>query len=306
MAQAANWRQVPTPSLMRSLIAKSAFALLAAAAAISLAPLDMLLIKYVGMTPGLIVWKLLYPDPESASLGSFFDTMLVVDSTCWFIVLCAAGWWLKRKPQRANGGSKGKDSIPVAFRIFCAFLLLPVGLQILGPIQSRHQAAKMLAAQQRAIAEAPPIVDAPTFKFLPPEKVLIVREIAGLYPWMPDSRISAQASNIMPTVMRYTVGYTTTKNPGPESARRVVAVEVTEFPNAEWARYHVKHPKLSYGLGTDQSVKEVQKFGQTVVQDGPGSFLWPHETFVVSVCYETPQVNDVFIREYLAKYPSSL
>jgi hypothetical protein len=53
-------------------------------------------------------------------------TMLGVDSACWFIVLCVAGWWLKRKPQQANGRPEGKHDIPVAFWVFCACLLLPL------------------------------------------------------------------------------------------------------------------------------------------------------------------------------------
>jgi hypothetical protein len=306
---------------MRSFIAKSAFALaftvLAAAAAIALAFwMDGLLMQYVGMTPGAYVWRLLHPNPESASLGSMLTTMLGVDSACWFIVLCVAGWWLKRKPQQPNGSPEGKHDIPVALWVFCGCLILPLGLLVLGRIQSEHQAANVLAAEQRAIAEAPPVVDAPTFKFLPPEQALIVREIAGFYPWLPDARIFAQVSHVMPTVMRYSVGYTTTKDPPPpEPVQRVVAVEVTEFPNTEWAQYHVKYPQLSYGLGSAQSLTKVKKFGQVVVRDashrnrnGGGSlcFLWPHETFVVSVCYEMQEVNDEFIREYLEKYPSSL
>jgi hypothetical protein len=305
-----RWLKTGRLTLATALIAKSAFTLafmvLAAAAAVALAfMMDGLLMTYVGMTPGAYVWKLLHHDPESASLGSMLNTMVGVDSVCWFIVLCVTGWWLKQKPHRANGGSEGRRNVPVAFWVFCACLLLPLGLQVVGQIQSKRQAANMLAAQQRAIAEAPPVVDAPTFKFLSPEQALIVRNIAGLYPWLPDSNLSAQSSSVMPTVMVYSVGYTATKNPSPE-VQRVVQVYVTEFPNAEWARYHVKYPQLSFGLGSVQSVKKIQKFGQTVVQGGRGCFLWPHENFVVSVCYDTQEVNEEFIREYLGKYPSSL
>jgi len=304
---------------MRSLIAKSAFTVLAALASVALAITSEGLGLQYGLwtSPGMYVWTRLHPHPGSASLGSFFDTMLAIDSSCWFIVLCAAGWRLSGRPIRLKGSPKveQKRHIPVALWVFCACLLAFLSFIVFWTIQSKYKAANMLAAQQRAIAEAPPMVGAPTFKFLLPEQALIVREIAGLYPWLPDSRIFAQASSVMPTVMRYSVGYTTTRDPRPESVRRVVAVEVTEFPNAEWARYHVKYPQLSTGLGSAQSLTKVKKIGQIVVQDashrnrdGSGSlcFLWPHETFVVSVCYETPEVNEEFILEYLEKYPSSL
>jgi len=40
--------------------------------------------------------------------------------------------------------------------------------------------------------------------------------------------------------------------------------------------------------------------------EGTLCFRWPSSMFAISVCYETPQVDEEFIRQYLAKYPSSL
>lgn len=302
---------------MRSVILKSIFVVLAAASAIALAfaSVGAALQFQLWTSPGLYVWARLHPDPHSNSIATFFLTVLSVDSVCWFIVLCAAGWWLTRKTRRRKGAPESEDETSVALWVLCACLLGFLGLVAFRMISSRHQSEERVAAYQRGIAEAPPMVEAPAIKLLPGEQILIVRQIAGFYPWLPDSRIVAQAGPVSPTVGSYSVGYTTTENPGIDSVRRVVAVEITEFPNAEWARYRVNHNQVYVGLGSGESLAKVQKFGQSIIQDasnrnrdasGTLCFFWPHDTFVVSVCYETPEVNEEFIREYLEKYPSSL
>jgi hypothetical protein len=82
------------------------------------------------------------------------------------------------------------------------------------------------------------------------------------------------------------------------------------LPNAEWARYDVKSPATNIAIDAPQSLMKVTKFSRTIVQNtymrysnGGGTlcFLWPSGNFVVSVCYETPQVDEEFIRQYREK-----
>jgi hypothetical protein len=120
----------------------------------------------------------------------------------------------------------------------------------------------------------------------------------------------------MPPAVNYSVGYTKERDsqrwPIPD---RIVAVNVTQLPNPEWARYRVKYPPINVAIDSPQSLTRVRKFGQTVVQDshmrytnGGGTlcFLWPSSSFAVSVCYESPKVDEEFLRKYLERYPSSL
>ena len=196
--------------------------------------------------------------------------------------------------------------------IFFASVLGFLGLLVTRTIQSKRAVARRNAAYKQAIAEAPPIGNLPTVKAVPPEQALILREIGGLFPATPLSITSAT----VPPAKIYSVGYTATKDPDPLSMSRIVAAEVTDWPNAEWANYRIKYPRLDIFLADDSvHLTRMTKFGQTVVQDtrmrypnGEGRlcFLWPSSTLVISVCYETPQVNEEFIRQYLAKYPSSL
>jgi hypothetical protein len=177
---------------------------------------------------------------------------------------------------------------------------------------SARVASDRAAAYKRAVAEAPSPVDLPPLQPLPIEQALIVREINGLYPWAPMSRSSFA---LWPPAEYYLVGYTATKEPPPASIRRIVAVNVTQLPNAEWVRYDVKYPSINIALDSPQSLTKVTKLSQTIVQNtsmrysnGGGTlcFLWPSSNFVVSVCYETPQVDEEFLKQYLEKYPSSL
>jgi len=147
------------------------------------------------------------------------------------------------------------------------------------------------------------------------EQALIVSQIAGLYPWAPMTAPQAPAAPIQPRAIKYSIGYTGTFDPPVSSIRRIVAVDVEEMPNADWARYNVKYPGLVLAIDFPKAFSRVTKFGQTVVQnammrypDGSGTqeFLWPSGRFVVTVRYETPDVNEEFLRQYLEKYPSSL
>ncbi len=203
-------------------------------------------------------------------------------------------------------------SILVIAGLFFASILGFLGLLVFRTIRSARVASDRTAAYKRAAAEAPSTVDLPSLQALPVERALIVREIAGLYPWAP---MSSSSFALWPPAEYYLVGYTATKEPSPTSIRRIVAVNVTQLPNADWARYDVKYPSINIAIASPQSLTKVTKFSQTIVQNtsmrysnGGGTlcFLWPSGNFVVSICYETPQVDEEFLRQYLEKYPSSL
>jgi hypothetical protein len=66
---------------------------------------DGLLMQHGLPTPGTYVWQLLHPHPEPGFLtgvGSFLNTMIMVDSTCWFIVLMVAAFLIDRAVKRRS------------------------------------------------------------------------------------------------------------------------------------------------------------------------------------------------------------
>jgi hypothetical protein len=214
-----------------------------------------------------------------------------------------------------NARVRGSRGILIVPWIFFACVFAFLGLSAMHTIQSRRIAAAQDAAYARYRAEAPSSADLPQLETLPLEQALIVAPIAGLYPWAPMTNTVAPAAPIQPRAIKYSIGYTAIPDPPPVSVRRLIAVEVEQLPNADWALYKVKYPPLNMPLFSPQSLSRVTKFGQTVVQntrmrypDGGGtlSFLWPSGRFVVTVYFETPDVEEEFLRQYLGKYPSSL
>lgn len=211
--------------------------------------------------------------------------------------------------------SRARRGILAVAPLFFAGVFAFLGIQTLQVVRSKRFLAVQHAAHARFIAEAPSIADLPQLETLPVEQALIVNQIGGLYPW---SSITAPVAPAYPTqsqAIKYSVGYTAIPNPPPVSVRRIVAVEVEQLPNADWALYKVKYPPSNVAIFSPKSLSRVTKFNQTVVQntvsrypDGGGtlSFLWPSGLFVVTVYFETPEVREEFLRQYLEKYPSSL
>ena len=85
----------------RSLIAKGAFVLLAAVVSVVLTFLTREPLERHGVpNPGVYVWGLLHPHPRPGFLGSdlgwLLGTEIVVNSGCWFILLCVAAFAINR------------------------------------------------------------------------------------------------------------------------------------------------------------------------------------------------------------------
>jgi hypothetical protein len=203
--------------------------------------------------------------------------------------------------------------IGIVGRVFFACVLGFLGFLIIRSVQANRFRARQDAARKLSVAEAPSVVNLPRIEPLLPEQALIVKEIAGWYP------ISVMSNAYRPfgqvPAENYVADYSPTKEQPAGSVYGVVEVIVTQLPNAEWARYRVNHPQTGADIQSPKSLTNVRKFGQTIVQDTSARdlgdratlcFLWPSGSFVVSVCYQTPKVNEDFLEKYLEKYPSSL
>jgi hypothetical protein len=80
-----------------------------------------------------------------------------------------------------------------------------------------------------------------------------------------------------------------------------VTVHITQYPNAEWAKFDVLN---STGRA---DLTRLSRFGHTFYQDGP-YFSWSSGEWLIQLdCQGTlPSVIDEFLQAYFAKYPSDL
>ena len=92
----------------------------------------------------------------------------------------------------------------------------------------------------------------------------------------------------------------------------MIRVRVTQYPNAAWAR----HKGRGYAGVLDDPQSATVTSGtrtdlvmRTTRVDGAGlqaSYVWPSGSIVVQVDGRATSLPDDFLRQYLAKYPSSL
>jgi hypothetical protein len=87
---------------------------------------------------------------------------------------------------------------------------------------------------------------------------------------------------------------------GPEDGE-ITNVHITQYPNAEWARFDVLNSTGRVDL------TRLSRFGHTFYQDGP-YFSWASgDRLILLDCQGTlPPVIDEFLQAYFAKYPSDL
>jgi hypothetical protein len=170
-----------------------------------------------------------------------------------------------------------------------------------------RQAAVARAQEEIAtrVASAPSRVNLPALNEDRLDRVFLMEGVGGWRPSSPSSsRIPAdQAGGATfaprPERISYYASYSRTTARSDDFT--AVTVDITQYPNAEWARFDVLNSTGRVGL------LRLSQFGQTFYQDGP-YFSWSSgDRLVLLDCQGTSQpVIDEFLKAYLAKYPSGL
>jgi hypothetical protein len=169
--------------------------------------------------------------------------------------------------------------------------------------------ARLKAERSQSLAEAPRFENLPASASKPLNQVLLLQEINGWKPYIPSSwdypaqNNSGEMYAPFPERKTYSVRYATAGND-----QGVVDVHVTEYPNAEWAKYEVRNTPMAYEfIDHANSIKHLTRFGNNLFRDDP-YFIWASDQKLIFLDCQgvMPDVIDEFLKAYLMKYPSSL
>jgi len=174
-------------------------------------------------------------------------------------------------------------------------------------VQRPRQAAVARAQEEitTRVASAPSRVNLPALNEDRLDRVLLMEGVGEWRPYysgssrMPADQAGGATFAPRPERISYHAYYSrSTVRP---DASTSVTVHITQYPNAEWARFDVLNNTGQAGL------PRLSQFGHTFYQDGP-YFSWSSgDRLIILDCSGMPRpVIDEFLRAYLAKYPSDL
>lgn len=205
--------------------------------------------------------------------------------------------------------------LPIAYTIFFVLFVGVFSYFAIRDISTRHAATVRQRRITAAMASAPSATDLPELVPVPLEQALVLQEIVGNGPVLPFSRPMAPVSSNEPPTFNYSVSYQKTPMATQLDFHPVVSVFVTQYPNAEWANYHLNDvPVPNAAFFNEKYIHKVKTFGKVIYEDSgwrsPGGqgdlyYYWASGQYLITVIFRGPEVDDQFLQVYLEKYPNS-
>jgi hypothetical protein len=194
--------------------------------------------------------------------------------------------------------------------VFAAFVLLMGACgTVIGHLQNNTTNEKYMqrdAQIARSIHEAPPVASLSVSDSVRPEDVMVTENLGDWKIYYSQRHhsdaISGIGQGVFPEREAYDAFFAHS-----ESAY-YIRVEITQYPNKDWARYELRNIPRANALYEDHGeVHQLTRFAGKVYQDGP-EFYWASEdkTILLDCQVIPPHEIDLFVKAYLQKYPSSV
>ncbi|HEV2342351.1 MAG TPA: hypothetical protein VGS15_11180 [Candidatus Acidoferrales bacterium] len=205
--------------------------------------------------------------------------------------------------------------LPIAYAMFFLLIVGVLSFYSYRMISIDRAAAKRQRRISAAMATAPSAENVPPIIPVAKEDALLMRDIAGNVPVLPNARSMYPVSSTQPPTYNYSVGYQLQPMANGLDYHPVAQVGVTEYPNSDWAKYSLKDIPVPNSAITDEKyIQKVAKFGNTIIEntawrypDGRGDlyYYWASGQYAITVRICAPTSDDLFLQAYLEKYPSS-
>jgi hypothetical protein len=194
--------------------------------------------------------------------------------------------------------------------VFGVFLLVmgvsSGGVMYRQAVTTNDKYAKRDFQISHSILEAPPPASLSVDQSVRPEDVIVTENLGDWKIYYSQQRHEDATSRIGPGVFPerqiYTAGFA-----HKESAYSL-NVEITQYPNRDWARYELRNTPNANALYYDHdAVHQLTRFAGKVYQDGPYVYWSSEDKVILFDCSMVPPVEiDRFVKAYLQKYPSSV
>lgn len=202
-----------------------------------------------------------------------------------------------------------------AFYVLAAYVLAVGAADFRVNNASRRRVDSINAAIAGSKQEAPAMVDLRQVEPLSLDQVLIMNSIGGWKPYLSNSgkragRLASAEVTAAPSTVDYSVSYAAP--PAPPSGGYHAdhfEVEISQYPNADWARYELRNrPMPNELLKHPERVQLVSEFGGKFYVDEWMYRYWSSGDKLIFLDCEgiPPQDIEIFLKAYLSKYPSSI
>jgi hypothetical protein len=258
------------------------------------------------------------------SLLSMYSAYLIWQTGMCLLIPFMLGESATTESGQAVSAPRSMTGSSVPGKLFFGCILATVA--VIGYFSVRDLYHTWKYHQKTALGETPSAVNLPEVERRPLEQMLIFREMGGYVDAGATRNIvSAHTVNTGPKGrpqelaerVVYRIAYENAESE-PDAAEPQIMVTVSEFPNVDWARYQLKAGPASDGQRLYLASTRISRFGSPVLifptQSGstvPASPLnqyvyWPSGNKVVVVYHSGQQAAEEVLKQYLAKYPSSL
>jgi hypothetical protein len=217
--------------------------------------------------------------------------------------------------------------LSISGKLFFSCILATVAAVSYFSIRDLYHTWKYQHETETLLGETPSALNLPAVERRPLEQMLILHEIGGFAEAGASRNIvAAYTVNIGPMArpqkraerVVYRIAYKNSESTSSPPGRAEMVVTVSELPNVDWVRYQLRAgPAYDGQLLYPESTK-ISRFGAPVFvyPTKPGSTIptrpldqyvyWSSGNKVVAVYYSGQPAAEEVIKQYLAKYPSSL